>query len=130
MTTTEKLLQAPWVNPHDKSQKQWLPWIKEKVIIWFNDGSIHEGWHGGGDWRVYAKPARRFENDAVKAWAYPSKLTDLTPVSAEDLQTINQSLAMAIDLIERVGDSRKDAEIIDAGNKALAILDRIAKAVG
>lgn len=37
-----------WVNPHDKTQKQWLPWIGERVIFQTKKGEVFEGKHGGG----------------------------------------------------------------------------------
>lgn len=74
---------APWVNPHDKSQKQWLPWISEKVFVKLKSGSIHEGWHTGGAWKLYAKPAKYIANDEVEAWIYPAalKTENAQPVS-------------------------------------------------
>jgi len=63
-----------WVNPHDKTQKQWLPWIGERVIFQTKTGEVFEGKHGGGSW-IKLRGNQYVENSEVVAWAYPKDLT-------------------------------------------------------
>jgi hypothetical protein len=75
MTTDPRREVEGWINPHDKTQKQWLPWIKERVFIRFKSGDVREGWHNGGSWRCYSIPVKQFSNEDVEAWAYPRSLS-------------------------------------------------------
>jgi hypothetical protein len=45
--------------------------------------------------------------------------TDLITARLEAADKMEMALAMITDLVERVGDSRKDADLIDAANEAL-----------
>lgn len=63
-----------WIDPHDKTQKQWLPWIGENVMVKFKTGEIHEGWHTGGSWRTYAKGMKKIDNDDISSWAYTPRI--------------------------------------------------------
>jgi len=67
-----------WIDPHDKDQKQWLPWIKERVFFRLNSGDLREGWHTGGSWKAYSLPGKSFNNDEVVAWCYPRCLRRLS----------------------------------------------------
>ena len=66
-------LDAGWINPHDRTQKQWLPWIGERVLFQTKSGDVFEGKHGGGSW-VKLRGNQYIENSEVVAWAYPKHL--------------------------------------------------------
>lgn len=66
-------LGAGWINPHDKTQKQWLPWIGERVLFQTKSGDVFEGKHGGGSW-VKLRGNQYIENSEVVAWVYPKHL--------------------------------------------------------
>jgi len=63
-----------WINPNDKTQKQFLPLIGEKV--WFcHAGKTYQGIHTGGSFKAKGKHFNTWEC----RWQYPPKAEDQTP---------------------------------------------------
>lgn len=59
-----------WIDPNDKSRKQFLPWIGEPVLF-CHDGVTYYGQHTGGSFQTgQGATARRFNTWAC-LWMYP-----------------------------------------------------------
>ena len=54
-----------WINPNDKTQKQYLPWIGEKVLF-CHGGKVYYGRHTGGSFQSFSPP--RFFNTWECCW--------------------------------------------------------------
>ena len=66
-----------WINPNDKTQKQYLPHIGEKVLFCY-DGVTYYGKHTGGSFHSFLHP-RRWFNTWDCLWMYPPKAKDVQP---------------------------------------------------
>lgn len=64
-----------WINPNDKTQKQYLPHIGEKVLF-CHAGVTHYGQHTGGSFQSLTHPRRLF-NTWDCLWMYPPKAKDV-----------------------------------------------------
>ena len=55
-----------WINPNDKTQKQFLPWIGERVLF-CHGGKVYLGKHTGGSF----KSGRWYFDTWQCRWMYP-----------------------------------------------------------
>ena len=61
-----------WINPNDKTQKQYLPHIAERVLFKY-EGCVYLGKHTGGGFKSEYPLGRHF--DTWKClWMYPECL--------------------------------------------------------
>lgn len=59
-----------WIDPNDKTQEQYLPWIGEKVLFCFG-GKTYYGHHTGGSFQTgQGATAKNFNTWRCK-WMYP-----------------------------------------------------------
>ena len=64
--------QSGWINPNNKSQKQFLPHIGEAVLL-KHDGRVYTGKHTGGSFKADFPLGKHFDTwDCL--WMYPSVL--------------------------------------------------------
>lgn len=61
-----------WVNPNDKTQKQYLPWIGEKVLF-SHGGQTYYGSHTGGSFVTGQGISSRNFDTWECQWMYPPK---------------------------------------------------------
>lgn len=66
-----------WINPNNKTQKQYLPHIGEKVLF-CHAGVTYYGKHTGGSFQSLTHPRRLF-NTWDCLWMYPPKAKDVQP---------------------------------------------------
>lgn len=59
--------EAKWINPNDKTQKQYLPWIGEDVLF-CHGGKTHLGHHTGGS---FLSDIGEYFNTWECYWMYP-----------------------------------------------------------
>lgn len=64
---------SPWIDPNDKTQKQFLPWVGEKVFF-CHAGMTYYGWHTGGSFQSF-NPPKRFDTWSCR-WMYPPKAAE------------------------------------------------------
>lgn len=75
VTTVEDRYNADgWINPNDKTQKQHLPHIGEKVLF-CHAGVTYYGKHTGGSFQSF-NPPRMFETWGC-LWMYPPKAREV-----------------------------------------------------
>ena len=65
-----------WINPNDKTRKQYLPHIGEKVLF-CHAGVTYYGKHTGGAFQSF-NPPRMFET-WICLWMYPPKAREAQP---------------------------------------------------
>lgn len=65
-----------WINPNDKTQKQYLPHIGEKVLF-CHAGVAYYGKHTGGSFQSFNPPRRFGTWDCL--WMYPPKAREAQP---------------------------------------------------
>ena len=65
-----------WINPNDKTRKQYLPRIGEKVLF-CHSGVTYYGKHTGGSFQSF-NPPRLFET-WICLWMYPPKAWEAQP---------------------------------------------------
>ena len=65
-----------WINPNDKTRKQYLPHIGEKVLF-CHAGVTYYGKHTGGAFQSF-NPPRLFET-WICLWMYPPKAREAQP---------------------------------------------------
>jgi len=70
---------APWINPNDKEQKQYLPHIGERVLFRYY-GAVYFGAHTGGSFKSYSVPhlGRHFDTWEC-LWMYPPAIAKDAP---------------------------------------------------
>lgn len=64
---------SPWIDPNDKTQKQFLPWVGEKVFF-CHAGMTYYGRHTGGSFQSF-NPPKRFDTWSCR-WMYPPKAAE------------------------------------------------------
>lgn len=88
ITRAEAALAAPlpdadgWINPNDKTQKQYLPHIGEKVLF-CHAGVTYYGKHTGGAFQSF-NPPRMFET-WICLWMYPPKARGGSVMTRDDV---------------------------------------------
>lgn len=65
-----------WINPNDKTQKQYLPHIGENVLF-CHAGVTYYGKHTGGSFQSFNPPRRFCTWDCL--WMYPPKAREDQP---------------------------------------------------
>lgn len=66
-----------WINPNDKTQKQYLPWIGEPVLF-CHEGKTYLGKHTGGCFKTgHGVTAKTFDTWECR-WMYPPAAHQLT----------------------------------------------------
>ena len=65
-----------WINPNDKTRKQYLPHIGERVLF-CHAGITYYGKHTGGSFQSF-NPPRTFET-WICLWMYPPKAREAQP---------------------------------------------------
>ena len=66
-------LERTWIDPNDKAQKQYLPWIGEKVLF-CHAGITYYGRHTGGGFQSF-NPPKQFNTWSCR-WMYPPKAAE------------------------------------------------------
>ena len=64
---------SPWIDPNDKTQKQFLPWVGEKVFF-CHAGMTYYGCHTGGSFQSF-NPPKQFNTWSCR-WMYPPKAAE------------------------------------------------------
>ena len=64
---------SPWIDPNDKTQKQFLPWVGEKVLF-CHAGMTYYGRHTGGGFQSF-NPPKQFNTWSCR-WMYPPKAAE------------------------------------------------------
>ena len=64
---------SPWIDPNDKTQKQFLPWVGEKVLF-CHAGMTYYGKHTGGSFQSF-NPPKQFNTWSCR-WMYPPKAAE------------------------------------------------------
>lgn len=59
-----------WIDPNDKTQKQFLPWINEPVLFCY-DGVTYFGKHTGGAFITGQGVTKKSFNTWECFWMYP-----------------------------------------------------------
>ena len=65
-----------WINPNDKTRKQYLPHIGEKVLF-CHAGVTYYGKHTGGSFQSFSPPRRFCTWDCL--WMYPPNAREAQP---------------------------------------------------
>lgn len=71
----QSLASSKWIDPNDKTQNKFLPWIGESVLF-CHDGLTYYGQHTGGSFQTRQGVTARHFNTWECRWMYP-------PVAAE-----------------------------------------------
>lgn len=59
-----------WIDPNDKTQKQFLPWIGESVLF-CHGGNTYYGKHTGGSFQTGQGVAAKHFDTWACLWMYP-----------------------------------------------------------
>ena len=74
---------ARWIDPNDKTQKQYLPWVGEPVLF-CHEGKTYYGKHTGGSFMSMATPLGRVFGTWDCLWMYPPKAIDAAMQAKEE----------------------------------------------
>ena len=61
---------SDWINPNDKTQKRFLPWIGEPVLF-CHQGKTYRGIHTGGSFRTGKGKSEKHFNTWACHWKRP-----------------------------------------------------------
>jgi hypothetical protein len=73
---------ARWIDPNDKTQKQYLPWVGEPVLF-CHEGKTYYGKHTGGSFISMAAPLGKVFGTWDCFWMYPPKAIDAARKEAQ-----------------------------------------------
>jgi len=66
-----------WIDPNDKTQKQYLPWVSERVLFSYK-GKVYLGKHTGGCFKAMTPPFYMFDTWECK-WMYLPEPSEVKP---------------------------------------------------